>query len=108
MDFKESLVADDKNKLENYIQTCNRFWNFIVDNKMGLFKRPTRAENTPSTSAPTEQTRKKSSISFNSDAVTEASLQVWRGLPSKIRHDPSMVSFQQEEERWKGSIFNLL
>ncbi|XP_052864843.1 P protein-like [Anopheles cruzii] len=29
--------------------------------------------------------------------VTEASLELWRTLPSKIRHDPSMVSFQQVE-----------
>lgn len=76
---------------------------------MGLFKRgSTRTENTPSTSASTVVTssapiehRKKSSIS-SSDVVTAASLEVWRGLPSKIRHDPSMVSFQQEDERWKG------
>ncbi|XP_058826333.1 P protein-like isoform X2 [Topomyia yanbarensis] len=29
--------------------------------------------------------------------VTEASLELWRTLPSKIRHDPSMVSFRQVE-----------
>uniref|UniRef100_A0A1S4H1G3 CitMHS domain-containing protein n=2 Tax=Anopheles gambiae TaxID=7165 RepID=A0A1S4H1G3_ANOGA len=29
--------------------------------------------------------------------VTEASLELWRTLPPKIRHDPSMVSFQQVE-----------
>lgn len=27
--------------------------------------------------------------------VTEASLELWRTLPTKIRQDPSMVSFQQ-------------
>ena len=78
---------------------------------MGLFKR-LLAENTPSTSAnaavsssaPIDHHQKKSSIS-SSDVVTEASLQVWRGLPSKIRHDPSMVSFQQEDERWKGDKY---
>lgn len=34
--------------------------------------------------------------------VTEASLQVWRNLPPTIRHDPSMISFQQENERYRG------
>lgn len=34
--------------------------------------------------------------------VTEASLAVWRQLPGTIRHDPSMISFQQEHDRWKG------
>lgn len=29
--------------------------------------------------------------------VTEASLELWRALPPKIRQDPSMVSFQQVE-----------
>ncbi|XP_055638999.1 P protein-like isoform X2 [Toxorhynchites rutilus septentrionalis] len=29
--------------------------------------------------------------------VTEASLELWRSLPTKIRQDPSMVSFQQVE-----------
>ncbi|XP_073825258.1 hoepel2 [Musca autumnalis] len=35
--------------------------------------------------------------------VTEQSLQVWRALPPQIRHDPSMVSFQMENERLRGS-----
>lgn len=34
--------------------------------------------------------------------VTENSLQVWRALPPQIRHDPSMVSFQMENERLRG------
>ncbi|XP_037033883.1 P protein-like [Bradysia coprophila] len=34
--------------------------------------------------------------------VTEQSLQVWLGLPSKIRRDPSLVSFQMEHERLHG------
>lgn len=34
--------------------------------------------------------------------VTEQSLQVWRALPPQIRHDPSMVSFQMENERLRG------
>jgi hypothetical protein len=37
--------------------------------------------------------------------VTEASLEVWSKLPSKIRQDPSMVSFQQEHERLHGEYF---
>lgn len=36
------------------------------------------------------------------DDVTEQSLQVWLGLPSKIRRDPSLVSFQMEHERLHG------
>ncbi|XP_017154614.1 P protein [Drosophila miranda] len=35
--------------------------------------------------------------------VTEQSLQVWRALPAEIRHDPSMASFQMENERIHGS-----
>ncbi|XP_067624345.1 P protein-like isoform X2 [Eurosta solidaginis] len=35
--------------------------------------------------------------------VTEQTLQVWRALPPQIRHDPSMVSFQMENERLHGS-----
>ncbi|SPP79153.1 P protein [Drosophila guanche] len=35
--------------------------------------------------------------------VTEQSLQVWRALPAEIRHDPSMASFQMENERVHGS-----
>ncbi|EDW71254.1 P protein [Drosophila virilis] len=36
--------------------------------------------------------------------VTEQSLQVWRALPAEIRHDPSMASFQMENERIYGSM----
>lgn len=47
--------------------------------------------------------RKKSIISLVPlSEVTEASLKVWRQLPGSIRHDPSMISFQQEHERMKG------
>ncbi|KAH8293059.1 hypothetical protein KR044_000069 [Drosophila immigrans] len=35
--------------------------------------------------------------------VTEQSLQVWRSLPAEIRHDPSMASFQMENERIHGN-----
>ncbi|XP_017043964.1 P protein [Drosophila ficusphila] len=35
--------------------------------------------------------------------VTEQSLQVWRALPAEIRHDPSMASFQMENDRIHGS-----
>lgn len=79
---------------------------------MGLFK---RLAGRPSTSAeaeepPIEMPRKKSSFVVpSSEPVTEASLKVFRGLPVAIRHDPSMVSFQQEHERWKGKRkFNLV
>ena len=34
--------------------------------------------------------------------VTEASLEIWRTLPEKIRQDPSLASFRQEHERLHG------
>lgn len=44
--------------------------------------------------------RRKSLFTLISPSdVTEVSLEVWRHLPSKIRHDPSMVSFQLQEEK---------
>lgn len=76
---------------------------------MGLFKRLGIAGRRISTSAATTEPeevnppRNKSVISLVPlSEVTEASLKVFRQLPGKIRHDPSMVSFQQEHERWKG------
>lgn len=36
------------------------------------------------------------------DDVTEQSLQVWLALPTNIRRDPSLVSFQMEHERLHG------
>lgn len=75
---------------------------------MGLLKR-LRLSGRPSSSSQASSSnenppRKKSIISLVplSD-VTEASLKVWRQLPGTIRHDPSMISFQQENERWKGN-----
>jgi hypothetical protein len=79
---------------------------------MGLFKR-SRTISEPSSSAVQspavlDATLKKSIFDlFNSQKsrVTEATLQVWRNLPGEIRHDPSMVCFQREAERWKGEKF---
>ncbi|KAL9922888.1 OCA2 melanosomal transmembrane protein hoepel1 isoform 2-T2 [Glossina fuscipes fuscipes] len=34
--------------------------------------------------------------------VTQGALQVWRGLPERIRQDPSLASFRQEHERVHG------
>lgn len=75
---------------------------------MGLFKR-LGLSGQASTSADDNQpsqphvSQKKASISMVPlSEVTEASLAVWRQLPGTIRHDPSMVSFAQENERWKG------
>lgn len=45
-----------------------------------------------------KQSRKSNVSLVSLSDVTEASLQVWRNLPSKIRHDPSMVSFQQVQQ----------
>lgn len=79
---------------------------------MGLFKRLTGRASTSAEveEPPIEMPRKKSSFVVpSSEPVTEASLKVFRGLPQTIRHDPSMISFQQEHERWKGKRkFNLL
>lgn len=36
--------------------------------------------------------------------VTEQSLQIWLALPSKIRRDPSLVSFQMEHDRLHGNL----
>lgn len=48
----------------------------------------------------------KKPIKYHYSEVTEASLEVWRGLPAKIRQDPSMVSFQVENERLHGKKFS--
>lgn len=80
---------------------------------MGLFKRlgvggGTRSAAEVQVEPENENpTRNKSVISLVPlNEVTEASLKVFRQLPGKIRHDPSMVSFQQEHERWKGKTQN--
>lgn len=50
-----------------------------------------------------QKRRRKSFFSFIKQSdVTEDSLEVWRHLPSQIRHDPSMVSFQMQEEKLHG------
>lgn len=75
---------------------------------MGLFKR-SQTQLEPSSSvqeATAQDARPRKSIfdlfSSQKSRVTEATLQVWRNLPGEIRHDPSMVCFQREDERWKG------
>lgn len=89
---------------------------------MGLFKRnvqcdeveastssvaAARSLNNPTTAsfdpADSETRRKKSLLNLlGQSRVSEATLQVWRNLPGEIRHDPSMINFQREAERWKG------
>lgn len=51
--------------------------------------------------------RRKSSILalISPDDVNEGTLQVWRTLPSKIRHDPSLAPFQVENERVNGMFY---
>lgn len=53
------------------------------------------------------QTNKRSSQAtiVSPEDVNEASLQVWRTLPSKIRQDPSLAPFQLENERVYGRAF---
>lgn len=77
---------------------------------MGLFKRSQRepATTLQGSTSHDETSSSKMSIfdlfSSQKTRVTEASLQVWRNLPGEIRHDPSMVCFQREAERWKGKV----
>lgn len=83
---------------------------------MGLFKRTSRDLETqqPSTSQTQhndqEQKRKRKKSILNyvipKSRVSEATLQVFRQLPGEIRHDPSMINFQREAERWKGNEVN--
>jgi hypothetical protein len=77
---------------------------------MGLFKRSrTISEPTTSNDAKTRRKSLYDLFSQQKNRVTEATLQVWRNLPGEIRHDPSMVCFQREAERWKGkTIFEFL
>jgi hypothetical protein len=79
---------------------------------MGLFKRGSQErENTPQPSTSTQddeavrRKRKKSILNYviPKSRVSEATLQVFRQLPGEIRHDPSMINFQREAERWKGN-----
>lgn len=49
--------------------------------------------------------RRKSFFQFISPSdVTIQSLEVWAGLPQKIRQDPSMASFQMEHDRLHGEL----
>jgi len=84
---------------------------------MGLFKRlgltsrrPSSHDNNEDADMPNlQQQPKKSVISLVPlSEVTEESLKVWRQLPGSIRHDPSMISFQQEHDRWKGELKSFL
>lgn len=80
---------------------------------MGLFNRSKRATVNSDISGEGDsgttdkkkklKTRRKSFFQFISPSdVTTESLQVWAGLPQKIRQDPSMVSFQMEHDRLHG------
>lgn len=52
---------------------------------------------------PARRRRKSSFFGFISPSdVTEENLEVWRHLPPKIRQDPSMVSFQVQQEKLHG------
>lgn len=74
---------------------------------MGLMKKlqfgSTTPQQSPGTTNPKKKNRRKSFFFFVSPSdVTEESLEVWRHLPSKIRQDPSMVSFQLQQEKLHG------
>ncbi|XP_055837395.1 P protein [Episyrphus balteatus] len=52
----------------------------------------------------TEPQRRRSLFNLVApNQITEESLQVWRELPEQIRQDPSLVSFQVENDRLHGS-----
>lgn len=52
--------------------------------------------------------RRKSLFSLVSpNDVTEESIQIWRKLPSTIRHDPSLASFRLEHHRLHGKVFTV-
>lgn len=63
--------------------------------------------NSPSKGIELERRRSSQNLVVPPGQVTEQSLQVWRALPPQIRHDPSMVSFQMENERLHGEFFFL-
>ncbi|GAB0099741.1 P protein isoform X1 [Sergentomyia squamirostris] len=76
---------------------------------MGLLKRlkksPSDAQNTTvdDQKKKKKKSRRKSFFSMISPSdVTEASLEIWAGLPTKIRQDPSLASFQMEHNRLHG------
>lgn len=46
-------------------------------------------------------------IQVSPDEINEGTLKIWRSLPLKIRQDPSLAPFQQENERVHGkNLFN--
>jgi hypothetical protein len=79
---------------------------------MGILKRLRGAQSsTQNTGTPRKPKGKRKKSIYNLiplSEVTEASLEVWSKLPSKIRQDPSMVSFQQEHERLHGKCYGLI
>uniref|UniRef100_A0A1B0CWZ6 Putative tyrosine transporter n=1 Tax=Lutzomyia longipalpis TaxID=7200 RepID=A0A1B0CWZ6_LUTLO len=70
---------------------------------MGLLRRNKKGPQDAQGSQKTKKSRRKSFFSLISPSdVTEGSLQVWAGLPPKIRQDPSLASFQMEHNRLHG------
>lgn len=80
--------------------------NFQVDEVEASTSQPVNQPPTSTTEAADDEekkTRKKSLLNLlGKSRVTEATLQVFRQLPGEIRHDPSMINFQREAERWRG------
>uniref|UniRef100_A0A1I8P8M4 Citrate transporter-like domain-containing protein n=1 Tax=Stomoxys calcitrans TaxID=35570 RepID=A0A1I8P8M4_STOCA len=69
-----------------------------LHDKLRKFKRTS-----PSNGIEMQRRRSSQNIVVPPGQVNEQSLQVWRALPPQIRHDPSMVSFQMENERLRGT-----
>ena len=75
---------------------------------MGLrekFRRLRKSQSSPGNGLEMAKRRRSSqNLAVKPDQVNEQSLQVWRALPAEIRHDPSMASFQMENERLHGML----
>lgn len=69
---------------------------------MGKYK-----DSQPAASSKPSDKRTSQATIVSPEDVNEASLQVWRTLPTKIRQDPSLAPFQLENERVNGKEFLL-
>ena len=76
------------------------------DYKSAAKKKSKSHQQKPKQKAPyKKRDRSKSTYSIISlSEVTEGALQIWRNLPEKIRQDPSLASFRQENERIHGKL----
>lgn len=70
---------------------------------MGLSEKLRKIKSSsPSKGIELQRRRSSQNLVVPPGQVTKQSLEVWRALPTQIRHDPSMVSFRMEDERLHG------